>query len=68
MALCPANFQGCIDDLCYGGGCLKLADGTPMLERCPGCKQFVGIDGTDPFEACEYDEAEPGEDYDEELD
>jgi hypothetical protein len=69
MAICPADFRGCIDDLCYGGGCLKLADMTPMLEPCHGCKQLVGIDGSDPFDACECDERDrDDDDFDDEDD
>jgi hypothetical protein len=62
MALCPFDFRGCIDDLCYGSGCLKLA-GEPMVEPCPGgCGEFLAIDGSNA-EACEC-----GPDYDREDD
>jgi hypothetical protein len=52
MAICPATMKPCVDDICYGGGCL-LAPGVPLLTRCGGCGQLVGIDGTDPGDACE---------------
>lgn len=63
MAYCPADLKPCIDDLCYGGGCLNpLAAGEAMLMRCDGCLQFVAIDGSDS-EACE---CEPDDDRDDE--
>ena len=66
MAICPATLQGCIDDLCYGGGCLKL-NGEPMLKKCPGgCGQLVAIDGSDNSE-CEC-EPDYDRDYDDEED
>lgn len=52
MAYCPATLQPCIDDLCYGSGCLK-AGGHVMLMHCSGCSQLIGVDGTDPDDACE---------------
>lgn len=53
MAICPATGNGCIDDLCYGGGCLM--NGEPMLERCRGgCGAMVAIDGSDN-EDCDCD-------------
>lgn len=62
MAICPATFQGCIDDLCYGSGCLAMP-GEPMLERCRGCGAYVAADGSDN-ENCECDPTES--DWDEE--
>jgi hypothetical protein len=50
MAYCPADGKPCIDDLCYGGGCLRT--GEPMLTPCPGCGALVGIDGSDPNDEC----------------
>jgi hypothetical protein len=58
MAICPKDLKPCIDDLCYGSGCLRL-DGEPMLERCPGgCGALVPIDGSDPDDACECEPSE----------
>lgn len=55
MAICPATGNGCIDDLCYGNGCLKLP-GETMIDYCQGgCGALVGIDGTDQDDACECD-------------
>jgi hypothetical protein len=45
MAICPADFKPCLDDLCYRGRC--LANGKPMLTLCSGCGQFIAIDGPD---------------------
>jgi hypothetical protein len=54
MAICPATYHACIDDLCYGSGCLKMQGAEPMLNPCPGgCGALVGIDGSDPDDACE---------------
>jgi hypothetical protein len=65
MAICPADYHACIDDLCYGGGCLK-ARGVPMLTPCSGCGKLVGIDGTDPDDNCECEPDDEGfEDEDE---
>lgn len=52
MAYCPADLKPCMDDLCYGGGCLKL-EGETMLTPCSGCKAMIGIDGSDPNDECE---------------
>lgn len=46
MAICPDTFQPCVDDLCYGSGCLRLP-GEPMLVPCPGCNVLVAADGSD---------------------
>ncbi len=55
MAFCPADHKPCIDDLCYGGGCLALG-GEPMLDRCHGCGQLVPVDGSDSGDCeCEPD-------------
>lgn len=40
MRICPATGQVCIDDLCYGGGCLK-GDGEPLLGVCDECGGIV---------------------------
>jgi hypothetical protein len=63
MAICPATLLGCIDDLCYGGGCLRL-HGEPMLVRCH-CGALVGIDGSDPYDECECEPVEWDEPEDE---
>jgi len=34
--LCPKDGRNCMDDLCYGGGCLAM-DGYPMLGVCDFC-------------------------------
>lgn len=61
MGICPSTFNGCIDDLCYGSGCLK-APGEVMLMKCSGCKQLVGIDGTNPLDACECEDSDMDDD------
>ena len=33
MGLRPKTLKGCIDDICYGSGCMLL-QGEPMLETC----------------------------------
>lgn len=56
MGVCPADFKPCIDDVCYGSGCLRLRGSVPVLVPCNGCGQLVGIDGTDPCDACQCDD------------
>lgn len=57
--ICPKDFQPCIDDLCYGGGCIRM-EGMAVYEKCDGCGALVSDDGHDEC-ACEpyYDEEEP---------
>ncbi len=68
MAICPATRQPCIDDLCYGSGCMKDPFiGEPMLIECRGCKQLIAKDGSDS-EDCECDsicDSLDDEDYEE---
>lgn len=54
MAICPATMKPCLDDICYGSGCLKMP-GEPMLTHCIGCGELIALDGSDD-EACECDE------------
>lgn len=57
MAICPATSAGCIDDICYGSGCLKM-DGEEMLEKCSGCGGMIGIRGGSREECeCEPDDS-----------
>lgn len=46
MAYCPKDGRPCMDDLCYGGGCLLL-QGEPMLDRCEECGELdqIGLSG-----------------------
>lgn len=37
---CPKDMQPCIDDLCYGSGCIQM-DGAPLYENCMGCGQLI---------------------------
>jgi hypothetical protein len=60
MAYCPSTGQPCIDDLCYGSGCLKC--GESMCEPCPGCGVLVPISGPRDID-CECD---PDDDIDDE--
>jgi hypothetical protein len=46
MGICPKDFLPCCDDICRGGGCIRL-QGMPMYTRCNGCNQPVAIDGSD---------------------
>lgn len=69
MAICPATLKPCIDDLCYGNGCLMLW-GAPMLVRsmlvrCYGCGQLIALDGSNS-DACECDPIEWDEDDEDE--
>lgn len=52
---CPKDLKPCIDDLCYGGGCIAM-DGEPMVFKCPGCGQFVS-DEDDEDCTCEPEES-----------
>jgi hypothetical protein len=62
MAICPATLKPCIDDLCYGGGCMNpLAYGEPMLTECVGCGKLIAADGSDT-DGCECDPDEWGDD------
>jgi hypothetical protein len=57
MAICPADMKPCCDDLCYGGGCMRLG-GESMLERCAGgCGGLVATDGSDNHD-CRCDPVE----------
>lgn len=53
MAICPKDLLPCIDDLCYGNGCMAIG-GEPMLTECLGCGQLVAADGSDNDD-CECD-------------
>jgi hypothetical protein len=55
--LCPKDFKPCIDDLCYGGGCLEM-DGAPMYSRCDGCGAPVSDEDMDLC-TCDPDDYEP---------
>lgn len=49
---CPKDLQTCMDDLCYGGGCLLT--GGAMYHKCDGCGQLISDDDNemcacDPF-------------------
>lgn len=59
MALCPKDFKPCIDDLCYGGGCLRMP-GASILHKCDGCGDYHGDD-----EVCEGDFDEDDVEWDE---
>lgn len=39
--VCPKDLRGCCDDLCYGGGCLRM-HGAEMVELCKVCGQPDG--------------------------
>lgn len=51
MSVCPKDMQPCIDDLCYGGGCMQM-DGAPMYYRCD-CGEYVS---DDDYDACRCDD------------
>lgn len=34
--ICPVDFKTCIDDICYGAGCIRA--GGDMLTRCDKCR------------------------------
>lgn len=56
--LCPKDRKPCVDDLCYGSGCMRMS-GKPMLEVCGVCGK--SIDEESPIDndcICvdEYDE------------
>jgi hypothetical protein len=52
--VCPKDFKPCIDDLCYGGGCIRMP-GYPMIRRCEYCGQLVDDEGDLECD-CENDE------------
>lgn len=54
MSYCPKDFRPCIDDLCYGGGCIEM-DGAPMYNKCAGCGKFVSDDDHDNCICDDYD-------------
>jgi hypothetical protein len=37
--ICPKDYTPCMDDLCYGGGCIEMG-GESMLAQCKGCGLF----------------------------
>lgn len=55
MAYCPVDMTACVDDLCYGGGCIE--SGESMLVRClgPECGALIDDDGFDFCDECERD-------------
>lgn len=57
MGICPYTLKPCIDDICYVAGCLRAID-MPILVHCGGCGELIGIDGSDPLDACKC----PGDD------
>jgi hypothetical protein len=62
MGYCPKDGKPCLDDICYGGGCIRSKYHESILMRCDGCGQLVSADGSDDWE-CEC--AFPVNDYDE---
>lgn len=40
--LCPKDLKPCIDDLCYGGGCIFT--GEAMYSLCSGCGNYSSDD------------------------
>lgn len=44
MAICPATLKPCIDDICYGSGCLRLG-GECLLTKCD-CGKLIALDGS----------------------
>lgn len=67
MAVCPATLKPCIDDLCYGNGCMRReAYGVSLLTPCTGCGKLIAMDGSETDECeCEPecpDDWEPEDD------
>ena len=62
MSLCPHDNKPCCDDLCHGGGCMKM-DGYPMLQVCDFCKGIID-DGIPECSTCtcegDYDDDDYG--------
>lgn len=56
---CPKDLSPCCDDLCIGGGCLKM-NGAEMLEKCPGCGAFISDDDQDNCTCDPYDDETVG--------
>ena len=52
--ICPKDYRPCCDDLCRGGGCLRMG-GYPMLVVCHKCKGFID-DENDQLSSCVCDE------------
>jgi hypothetical protein len=49
MARCPVDHLQCWDDLCYGGGCMRM-DGASMEILCNECGKWHGEE--DEFDLC----------------
>ncbi len=59
--ICPADLKPCIDDLCYGGGCLRMG-GETMLSPCYVCGNLIPSDGSEPCDCDGEPEYEPEDD------
>lgn len=53
--LCPIDLASCIDDLCYGGGCIRC-EGEDMIEVCDVCRKpiYPDLGGCDCDEEFDY--------------
>ena len=63
MGICPKDGKPCIDDVCYGAGCLRSNFYEEILSECSHCGS-LGSD-SEPCE-CEYEDYDDGY-YDEDL-
>ncbi len=53
--ICPKDFQPCVDDMCYGGGCMRM-NGEPMLTRCDSCGCICDDNLNGVCDLCELDD------------
>ena len=60
MAICPKDHQPCVDDLCYGSGCMRMG-GYEMLQRCRVCNGLIDNEEPD-YSTCTCGDEFPWED------
>lgn len=57
--LCPKDLKPCMDDLCYGGGCICSGyEGMGMYYKCDGCGALISDDDMDECECDPYPDYE----------
>lgn len=59
--LCPKDYKPCCDDLCHGGGCLRMG-GYAMLQECDVCKGIIDEEIPD-CGTCTCGQDDTGDDY-----
>lgn len=56
MGICPKDFKPCIDDVCYGAGCMKSPYHESVLLPCDGCGGLMEADEGHYCEDCLYED------------